>query len=108
MWSMSVHITQTESKRISVTVIFSICFSCQPRAGDEQLEGDGDDGPPELLFSHGGHKGKISDFSWNKNQPWVISSVAEDNSFQIWQMAEGIYNDDDDDDMWTADNDAQA
>ncbi|RYR69873.1 hypothetical protein Ahy_A03g016412 isoform B [Arachis hypogaea] len=75
------------------------------RVGDEQNEGDGDGGPPELLFSHGGHKGKISDFSWNKNQPWVISSVAEDNSFHVWQMAENIYNEDgDDEDIWTADD----
>ncbi|XP_061342100.1 WD-40 repeat-containing protein MSI3-like [Gastrolobium bilobum] len=72
------------------------------RVGDEQIEGDGEGGPPELLFSHGGHKGKISDFSWNKNQPWVISSVAEDNSFHVWQMAESIYNDGDDDDVLTA------
>jgi histone-binding protein RBBP4 len=66
------------------------------RIGDEQLEGEAEDGPPELLFSHGGHKAKISDFSWNKNEPWVISSVAEDNSLQIWQMADSIYRDDDD------------
>ncbi|KAH6787958.1 Transducin family protein / WD-40 repeat family protein [Perilla frutescens var. hirtella] len=65
------------------------------RIGDEQLEGEVEDGPPELLFSHGGHKAKISDFSWNKNQPWVISSVAEDNTLQVWQMAESIYCDDD-------------
>ncbi|KAL2329055.1 hypothetical protein Fmac_022482 [Flemingia macrophylla] len=71
------------------------------RIGDEQIEGDGEGGPPELLFSHGGHKGKISDFSWNKNLPWVITSVAEDNSFHIWQMAESIYNDGEDDDIWT-------
>ncbi|XP_059314404.1 WD-40 repeat-containing protein MSI2-like [Lycium ferocissimum] len=66
------------------------------RIGDEQLEGEAEDGPSELLFSHGGHKAKISDFSWNKNEPWVISSVAEDNTVQIWQMAESIYRDDDD------------
>ncbi|KAE9448607.1 hypothetical protein C3L33_19503, partial [Rhododendron williamsianum] len=66
------------------------------RIGDEQLEGEAEDGPPELLFSHGGHKAKISDFSWNKNEPWVISSVAEDNSLQIWQMADSIYREDDD------------
>lgn len=66
------------------------------RIGDEQLEGDAEDGPPELLFSHAGHKAKISDFSWNKNEPWVISSVAEDNTIQVWQMAENIYRDDDD------------
>ncbi|KAL3514991.1 hypothetical protein ACH5RR_021893 [Cinchona calisaya] len=66
------------------------------KVGDEQLEGEAEDGPPELLFSHGGHIAKISDFSWNKNEPWVISSVAEDNSLQVWQMAESIYRDDDD------------
>lgn len=66
------------------------------RIGDEQLEGEAEDGPPELLFSHGGHRAKISDFSWNKNKPWVISSVAEDNALQIWQLAESIYREDDD------------
>ncbi|XP_044509799.1 WD-40 repeat-containing protein MSI3-like [Mangifera indica] len=66
------------------------------RIGDEQLELDAEDGPPELLFSHGGHKAKISDFSWNKNESWVISSVADDNTVQVWQMAESIYRDDDD------------
>jgi histone-binding protein RBBP4 len=69
------------------------------RVGDEQLEIelDAEDGPPELLFSHGGHKAKISDFAWNKDEPWVISSVAEDNSLQVWQMAESIYREDDED-----------
>ncbi|KAL8170511.1 hypothetical protein V2J09_022315 [Rumex salicifolius] len=65
------------------------------RIGDEQLEGEAEDGPPELLFSHGGHKDKISDFSWNKNEPWVISSVADDNTLQVWQVAESIYHDED-------------
>ncbi|KAL2937100.1 WD-40 repeat-containing protein MSI2 [Bienertia sinuspersici] len=66
------------------------------RVGDEQLEGEAQDGPPELLFSHGGHKAKISDFSWNKNEPWMISSVADDNTVQVWQMAESICCDEDD------------
>ncbi|VFQ67805.1 unnamed protein product [Cuscuta campestris] len=69
------------------------------RLGDEQLEGEAEDGPSELIFSHGGHKAKISDFSWNKNEPWVISSVAEDNTLQIWQMAESIYRDEDEDEL---------
>ncbi|KAK6916726.1 Histone-binding protein RBBP4, N-terminal [Dillenia turbinata] len=65
------------------------------RIGDEQIDAaeDADDGPPELFFTHGGHRAKISDFSWNKNAPWVISSVAEDNTLQIWQIAESIYDD---------------
>lgn len=63
------------------------------RVGEEQ-EDDSEDGPPELLFSHGGHTDKISDFSWNQDKPWVISSVSQDNILQVWQMAESIYHDD--------------
>jgi len=39
-----------------------------------------------LQFIHGGHTAKISDFSWNQNEPWVICSVSEDNIMQVWQM----------------------
>jgi histone-binding protein RBBP4 len=55
------------------------------KIGDEQTPEDAEDGPPELLFIHGGHTSKISDFSWNMNDDWVIASVAEDNILQIWQ-----------------------
>lgn len=48
-----------------------------------------------VQFIHGGHTSKISDFSWNPNDPWVVASVAEDNVLQIWQMAENIYNEED-------------
>lgn len=63
------------------------------KIGEEQSPEDVEDGPPELLFIHGGHTAKISDFSWNPNEPWVICSVSEDNIMQVWQMAENIYND---------------
>jgi len=69
------------------------------RIGDEQTTEDAEDGPPELLFIHGGHTSKISDFSFNLSEPWVIASVAEDNILQVWQMAENIYNDDDGEDV---------
>jgi len=65
------------------------------KIGEEQTPEEAEDGPPELLFIHGGHTSKISDFSWNPNEPWVIASVAEDNIIQVWQMAENIYNDED-------------
>mmetsp|Transcript_211 Transcript_211/g.692 ORF Transcript_211/g.692 Transcript_211/m.692 type:complete len:428 (+) Transcript_211:63-1346(+) len=69
------------------------------RIGEEQTPEDAEDGPPELLFIHGGHTSKISDFSFNpNNDDWVIGSVAEDNILQIWQMAENIYHDDDEED----------
>eukprot|EP00271_Cylindrocystis_brebissonii_P000883 TRINITY_DN11054_c0_g1_i1.p1 TRINITY_DN11054_c0_g1~~TRINITY_DN11054_c0_g1_i1.p1 ORF type:complete len:458 (-),score=116.75 TRINITY_DN11054_c0_g1_i1:310-1683(-) len=65
------------------------------RIGEEQSPEDAEDGPPEVLFVHGGHTAKISDLSWNPNDEWVIASVAEDNILQIWQMAENIYHDED-------------
>ncbi|KAJ8499151.1 hypothetical protein OPV22_009703 [Ensete ventricosum] len=69
-------------------MIWDLC-----RIGDEQTVEDADDGPPELLFVHGGHTAKISEFSWNPEIPWVIASAAEDNILQVWQMAESIYRD---------------
>lgn len=63
------------------------------RIGEEQSPEDAEDGPPELLFIHGGHTSKISDFAWNANDDWVVASVAEDNILQIWQMSESIYAD---------------
>lgn len=63
------------------------------KTGEEQSPEDAEDGPPELLFIHGGHTAKISDFSWNPNESWVICSVSEDSIMQVWQMAEHIYND---------------
>lgn len=69
---------------------------CHHRIGDEQTPEDADDGPPELLFVHSGHTARISDFSWNRNEPWTVASVTEDNIFQVWQIAESIYRDDHD------------
>ena len=61
------------------------------RIGAEQSPEDAEDGPPELLFLHGGHTNKVSDFSWNDNDPWTIASVSEDNILQVWCMAEEIW-----------------
>lgn len=44
---------------------------------------DAEDGPPELLFIHGGHTSKISDLAWNGSDDWVCASVAEDNILQV-------------------------
>ena len=60
------------------------------RIGEEQTPEDAEDGPPELLFIHGGHTSKVSDFSWNPKDPWVVASVAEDNILQIWQMVSSL------------------
>jgi hypothetical protein len=55
--------------------LFAVCCGQTPE--------DAEDGPPELLFIHGGHTSKISDFSWNTNDDWVVASVAEDNILQV-------------------------
>ena len=67
-----------------------IIFWDLSRVGLEQSPEDAEDGPPELLFMHGGHTNRISDFSWNKNDPWVVCSAAEDNLIQIWRTADAI------------------
>lgn len=63
------------------------------RIGGTQSQEDAEDGPPEILFIHGGHTAKINDISWNPDQPWTIASVAEDNILHIWSPSEGIYKD---------------
>lgn len=63
------------------------------RIGLEQDAEDAEDGPPELLFIHGGHTAKVFDFSWSTRADWLVASVAEDNVLQVWQVAESIYND---------------
>ena len=73
------------------------------RIGMEQTPEDAEDGPPELLFLHGGHTSKVNDFSWNPNYEWCLGGVSEDNVMQVWSPAEdvyaeeGDYEDDDDD-----------
>jgi len=63
--------------------------------GHEQTSEDAEDGPPELMFVHSGHTDKVTDFSWNPNDPWVIASVADNNIIQCWQMTEELLTFDD-------------
>ncbi|MCJ1465797.1 Histone acetyltransferase type B subunit 2 [Pseudocyphellaria aurata] len=74
-----------------------ICFWDLSRVGEEQSPEDAEDAPPELLFMHGGHTNRISDFSWNLNDPWVLCSAAEDNLIQVWKVANAIVGKDADD-----------
>lgn len=79
---------------LSLLIFFVFC-----RIGEEQSPEEAAEGPPELLFIHGGHTSKIYDFSWNPCEDCIMASVAEDNIIQIWQMADHIYNDEDEDDL---------
>ncbi|PON57807.1 Guanine nucleotide-binding protein, beta subunit [Parasponia andersonii] len=65
------------------------------RIGDEILRGESKAKCPSgLLFSHEGHKDKVTDFSWNEHEPWVISSVAKDGTLQVWKLAQSIRGED--------------
>lgn len=60
------------------------------RIGEEQAPEDAEDGPPELLFMHGGHTNRISDFGWCPSEKWWVCSAAEDNLVQCWKVASSI------------------
>lgn len=53
----------------------------------EQTPDDAEDGPPELLFVHGGHTARPTDFCWapGEKEAWVGASTAEDNVLMVWQ-----------------------
>jgi len=49
------------------------------RCGAEIQNEEEEDGPPELLFVHGGHRSRVNDLNWNKNDNHVICSVEDGN-----------------------------
>ncbi|KAI9222336.1 histone-binding protein RBBP4-like protein [Blastocladiella britannica] len=57
------------------------------RIGEEQSPEDAEDGPPELLFVHGGHTGPVQDVAWSPVWDWGMVSVDQQNVVQVWQMA---------------------
>eukprot|EP01026_Neomeris_dumetosa_P055998 TRINITY_DN5112_c0_g1_i1.p1 TRINITY_DN5112_c0_g1~~TRINITY_DN5112_c0_g1_i1.p1 ORF type:complete len:391 (+),score=56.73 TRINITY_DN5112_c0_g1_i1:42-1214(+) len=62
------------------------------KIGEEQTSlQDAQDGPPELVFSHGGHLAKVVDFGWNPKSDFMMCSVAEENMVQIWQPAKDMF-----------------
>lgn len=55
--------------------------------GAEQLPEDAEDGTPEVLMVHAGHRSPINDFSINPNIPWLMASSEEDNIIQVWKCS---------------------
>ncbi|KAG7221797.1 hypothetical protein INR49_017063 [Caranx melampygus] len=114
VWDLRVRLSQGQSGMFKVEHHSGLKSHCcflvflSSKIGEEQSAEDAEDGPPELLFIHGGHTAKISDFSWNPNEPWIICSVSEDNIMQVWQMAENIYNDEEPDNTPASELEAQG
>ncbi|KAJ1461881.1 WD40-repeat-containing domain protein [Pelagophyceae sp. CCMP2097] len=64
-----------------------------PAAADDD---ENDEGPPELVFSHGGHTAKVSDVAWSPEEAWLCASVSEDNRLHVyWPANETLFPDDD-------------
>ncbi|TFY67976.1 hypothetical protein EVG20_g3738 [Dentipellis fragilis] len=55
--------------------------------GQEQTPDDQEDGPPELMFIHGGHTARPTDFCWapGESEVWTAVSTSEDNVVMVWQ-----------------------
>ncbi|SCP06098.1 chromatin assembly factor 1 P55 subunit, putative [Plasmodium ovale] len=70
-----------------------IYFFDTNKIGIEQTYEDSQDGPPELIFIHGGHSSNILDFSLNSSYSMMISSISEDNTLHIWQPSRQAYED---------------
>lgn len=72
------------------------------KIGEEQSVEDAEDGPPELMFMHGGHTNRVSDIGWFPSSQetvkpndiwggWLIASAAEDNILQVWSPSRTIW-----------------
>ena len=67
------------------------------RIGGELTSEEASDGPPELVFIHCGHTGRVTDFSPNSNDQHTIASTGDDNILQIWKVNSNVYSTDSDD-----------
>ena len=64
------------------------------KIGLEQTPEDQEDGPPELLFVHGGHTARPTDLGWCPGEGedgWTMATAAEDNVLQVWRPSRTIY-----------------
>lgn len=59
--------------------------------GNDVSNEDNMDGPPELLFSHKGHRGIVEDLSWNPLKDFGLLSVDGENMLQIWEIDDKLY-----------------
>ncbi|KAK4048583.1 Histone acetyltransferase type B subunit 2 [Microbotryomycetes sp. JL221] len=69
------------------------------KIGLEQTPEDQEDGPPELMFVHGGHTSRPTDLSWNPSEDWTLATAADDNVLQVWRPSANIYSSEGDADL---------
>ncbi|KAJ3841426.1 hypothetical protein F5878DRAFT_669700 [Lentinula raphanica] len=62
-------------------------FKTGYKISQEQTPDDQEDGPPELLFVHGGHTPRPTNFCWAPEgmENWTAANMSEDNIVMVWQ-----------------------
>lgn len=62
------------------------------KIGLEQTPEDAEDGPPELMFVHGGHTSRPTDLTWSphEEEEFTLATVAEDNVLQVWRPSQTL------------------
>ncbi|KAJ3430264.1 wd40 repeat family [Anaeramoeba flamelloides] len=56
------------------------------KIGEEQIGRDSDIGPPEMIFTHTGHKKLIRDIYWYPYEKWAMVSVDDNYINQVWKV----------------------
>lgn len=51
---------------------------------------DAEDGVPELIMVHAGHKSAVNDFDLNAQIPWLVASTEEENILQVWKCSHSL------------------
>lgn len=69
----------------------SVSFFDTNKIGIEQTYEDSQDGPPELIFVHGGHTANVLDFSINPSFSMMVASMSEDNTLNVWQPSKRAF-----------------
>mmetsp|Transcript_137992 Transcript_137992/g.275088 ORF Transcript_137992/g.275088 Transcript_137992/m.275088 type:complete len:469 (-) Transcript_137992:50-1456(-) len=65
-------------------------WDLSPHRPEPDDHGD-DEEASELLFAHSGHEGGLSSFAWSETDNFLLCSVAEDATMQIWQPSTVFY-----------------
>ncbi|AJV34031.1 Hat2p [Saccharomyces cerevisiae YJM270] len=58
--------------------------------GAEQTPDDAEDGVPELIMVHAGHRSSVNDFDLNPQIPWLVASAEEENILQVWKCSHSL------------------
>lgn len=61
----------------------------------QQVEGDDEHAPPELVFKHLGHTAQVREASWAPfdEDEWTVASVDDNNLMMLWSPHADVYND---------------